>query len=304
MKPVRAAFGLFLLTAGPALAAPTGLHSLLVDPGVVASGMGYAYTAVADDPSALYWNPAGLTRGEPGYDLLLAHTQWFVDHRMEYAAVSWNRGRDAFGGSVSGFYVGGIERREDAPTSEPLGDFGSYDVVVSLAYARVFGPARAGATAKPFYSKIDRESAHGVAFDLGAQLDTPLEGLVLGGAVANIGNRPHYVAEEFSLPVDFRGGAAYRFPFDNESVPGEILLSGEVRKSRDEETRTHLGVDLRVKETVSVRFGYKWGYELEDYAFGIGLTRGALSAEYAVVPFQSDFGTVHRFGIVVYRERM
>ncbi|MFH1278189.1 MAG: PorV/PorQ family protein [Candidatus Eisenbacteria bacterium] len=304
MKSVFAATCLLLLLAGFALGAPTGLHSLLIDPGVVASGMGHAYTAVADDPSALYWNPAGLTRGALGYDLLLSHTEWFVDHRMEYAAVTRNRGGDAFGASISGFYVGGIERREDFPTSEPFGDFGSYDLVVSVAYARVFGPARAGLTAKPFYSKIDRESAHGVAFDLGAQLDTPLEGLVLGGAVANIGNKPSYIEEEFSLPVDLRGGAAYRFSFDSGALPGEVLLSGEVRKSRDEETRTHVGADLRVKETASIRFGYKWGYELEDYSFGIGVTRGNFSAQYALVPFQSDFGTVHRFGIVLHRDKI
>lgn len=307
MRSVGGSFLLILVLSGFAFATPVGMHSLLIEPGVAASGMGYAYTAVADDPSALYWNPAGLTRGREGFDLLLAHNEWFIDYRMEYAALSYNRGKDAFGAAVSGFYIGGIERRGFEPTSEPLGDFGAHDLVVSLAYARVFGPLRAGITAKPFYSKIDRVSAHGVAGDLGLLYDTPLDGLVLGGAVANIGNEPNYVEEAFSLPVDFRGGVSYRIPFGGD-LPGDLLLAGEVRKSRDEDARTHLGMDLRLKESVSVRFGYKFGYdediELEEsYSFGIGVERGLFSVQYALVPFNSDAGTAHRFGFIFHRER-
>lgn len=301
MKHAFAAILASIVLAGSVSATPTGFRSLLVEPGVVASGMGYAYTAVADDPSALYWNPAGLTRGGEGFDLLLSHTEWFVDQRMEYFAGRWNRGTDAFGAGISGFYLGGIERRDDFPTSEPLGDFGAYDIVVSLAYARTHGPLRAGVTAKPFYTKIDRESAHGVAVDFGAQLDTPLRGFVLGAAVANLGNQPTYVEEKFSLPVDARGGAAYRIPFDASGMPGEVVLAAEVRKSRGEDARTHVGADIRLNDAASVRFGYKWGYELEDYSFGIGVRRGPFAVEYALVPFQSDFGTVHRFGVTIHR---
>jgi hypothetical protein len=290
-----------LCAAGSAGAAPVGLRSMLVDPGVAASGMGYAYTAVADDASALYWNPAGLVLGAEGYDLLLAHTEWFVEHRMEYAVVSWNRGADALAAGISGFYVGGIERRDEDPTLEPLGDFGAYDIVVSLAYARAWGPLRAGLAAKPFYSKIDRVSAHGVAADLGLQADTPIENLTIGGAIANVGNEPYYVKERFSLPLDLRGGAAYRIPLPAES--GELLVSAEVRKSRDDDARTHLGGDLRLASGISLRFGYKWGYEEEDYAFGIAVARGFYSIQYALVPFQSDFGNVHRFALGFHRDK-
>ena len=155
--------------------------------------------------------------------------------------------------------------------------------------------------AKPFYSKIDRVSAYGVAADLGLQADLPVRGLTLGAAVANIGNEPLYVEEKYSLPVDVRGGAAYRIPV--AALPGELLVSAEVRKSRDEDARTHLGADLRLASGISVRFGYKWGYDDEDYAFGIGVARGFYAVQYALVPFHSDLGTVHRFGVVFHRGR-
>jgi hypothetical protein len=300
MRPHLFAAIAALLFAGAASAAPVGLRSLLVDPGVAASAMGYAYTAAAADPSALYWNPAGLLRGAKGYDLLLAHTEWFIDHRMEYAVVSWNRGRDAFAAGISGFYVGGIERREDYPSAEPLGDFGAYDIAVPVAYARSWRGLRAGIAAKPYYSKIDRVSAYGVACDLGLQFDTPLRGLTFGGAVANIGGNPHYIEEDFSLPLDVRGGAAYDIPI--AAISGGLLVAAEVRKSKGEETRTEVGADLHLASGVSLRSGYKWGYDEEDYAFGLAVARGSFGVQYAVVPFQSEIGTVHRFALLLHRD--
>jgi hypothetical protein len=286
--------------AASAGAAPVGLRTLLIDPGVVASGMGCAYTAVATDPSALYWNPAGLVRGEEGYNFLLAHTEWFVDQRMEYAVVTRVRGSGAFAAGISGFYVGGIERRGEDPTTEPLGDFGAYDIAVPIAYARSWGDLRAGLAAKPFYSKIDRVSAHGVAADLGLQYDTPIDGLTLGTAVSNIGNDPYYVEERFSLPLDLRGGAAYDLSIPG--ISGGLLIAAEVRKTRDEDAHTHAGAELHLSSGAAVRFGYKWGYALEDYSFGIGVSRGSFAAQYALVPFQADFGNVHRFALLFRRD--
>ncbi len=291
---------LSLLLSATALAAPVGFRSLKIEPGVTASGMGYAYTAVADDPSALYWNPAGLTRNAPGQSALLTHTEWIFDQRMEYAAFVWNRGEDAFGAGISGFYLGGIERRDEDPLAEPLGDFGAYDIVVTAAYARVVGPFRLGLAAKPFYTKIDRVSAHGVALDLGAQWEAPLRGLVLGGAVANLGNEPNYIDEPFSLPVDLRGGAAYQIGLGERDA--SLLVAAEARKIQEEDTRFHVGADLRIGEVASFRVGYKLGYdeeesEEESYSFGFGLSRDFYSIQYAVVPFSSAAGTVHRFGI-------
>ncbi|MBN1825334.1 MAG: PorV/PorQ family protein [Candidatus Eisenbacteria bacterium] len=284
-----------LALAARAGAEPVGLRTLLIDPGVAASGMGYAYTAVAEDPSALYWNPAGLAGGEPGLRGLLAHTEWLLDVRQEYAAVVWGRGADAFAAGINGWYVGDIERRDNDPVAEPLGTFGYYDIVVSLAYARAFGPIRAGVTAKPFYSKIELETAHGVAADFGVLYETPLAGLTLGGAAANLGNKPHYVDESFSLPVDLRGGAAWRHRFSG--YPASILLSAEARKTKDDDTHGHFGAEIGLQETVAIRFGYKSGYDEESFAFGVGVTRGPYSFQVAVVPFESDLGTVSRFAL-------
>ena len=118
---------------------------------------------------------------------------------------------------------------------------------------------------------------------------------LFGGAVANIGNEPSYVNESFSLPVDLRGGAAWRYNFSG--YPATILLSAEARKTKDEDAHGHFGAEIGLQETVAVRFGYKSGYDEESFAFGVGVARGPYSFQAAVIPFESDLGTVSRFAL-------
>ncbi len=304
MKFSRAALLLLLLPL-LANAERIGLRSLLVDPGVAASAMGNAYTAVAEDPSALYWNVGGLTQGEAAEEVLFAHTEWFLDVRQEYVAAVVRRGENAFAVGISGFYLGGIERRETTADEEPLGDFGYYDIVVPLAYARSFGPLSAGIAVKPWYSKIDRETANGIGLDLGAMYHPGIENLRLGVAVANIsstgdfpGNDPYFIQEKFDLPTEARFGASYRFPIAGHY---SLLVAAQLRAIRDEESRGDFGAELKLHDDFHFRFGYRAGYELESWSFGFAARHGIYSLQYAAVPFSSDFGTSHRFALAFAR---
>ncbi len=67
-------FLIVMLAAGTSFAA--GFR--LPEAGAKAMSMGFAFTAQADDPSAIYFNPAGLTQLE-GEELMLASTYVQVD---------------------------------------------------------------------------------------------------------------------------------------------------------------------------------------------------------------------------------
>src|SRR2546426_4819186 len=58
---------------------------LRIGVGARATGLGESFVAVANDPSAIYWNPAGLASLQRS-ELLLSHIQWPADIRYEHVA--------------------------------------------------------------------------------------------------------------------------------------------------------------------------------------------------------------------------
>ena len=81
---------------------------------------------------------------------------------------------------------------------------------------------RAGISVRYLYEQILVDDATGVAGDIGVQVDTPLEGLVAGAAIANIGSMNEMRNEAVRLPLLARFGAAY--PIDLPSMDARVLL--------------------------------------------------------------------------------
>src|SRR6185436_1294683 len=64
---------------------------LKIGEGARASGMGEAFTAVADDSTAIFWNPAGLAQVNV-VEAQFSHNQWLGDFRQEYFGVTYPYG--------------------------------------------------------------------------------------------------------------------------------------------------------------------------------------------------------------------
>src|SRR5262245_48859985 len=60
-----------------------GVQFLKIGVGARAAAMGEAFTPVADDATALYWNPAGIARIE-GNQVSLNHASWPADIGHEF----------------------------------------------------------------------------------------------------------------------------------------------------------------------------------------------------------------------------
>lgn len=288
---------LLLLVAGPRLAdaAPgeTGFAFLKLGVGARAMGMGSAYVALADDPTAVYWNPAGLANAE-GTQLLVMHNEWIQDFRQEFAAVSGSLGPGTFGFGLSGFYTSEFEERDDV--GNLIGHFGFNDLAVTGAYAYRFAPQAAGGVAVKFIREmIAQENATAVAFDLGGRLGIGKTGVALGAAVQNLGGDAKFVSESFKLPTTVRAGASLSRAIP--SVEGKGTLSAEVRKATGDDTRFHVGGELDYKERLALRAGAKFGYDDERLSFGVGLIRSRFHFDYALVPLSSDLGTSHFFSV-------
>ena len=94
-----------LMTAGPAAATKYAGSFMENGGGARALGMAGAFTAVADDPSATFWNPAGLSELEKR-EIMLMHSERFGDlidrdFAVYTQPVNWN----LFGGQSSGIGV-------------------------------------------------------------------------------------------------------------------------------------------------------------------------------------------------------
>ena len=59
---------------------------LKIGVGARAMALGGSFTALANDVSTLYWNPAGITNLN-GFSFAVSHTEWFADISHDFAGV-------------------------------------------------------------------------------------------------------------------------------------------------------------------------------------------------------------------------
>ena len=259
--------------------------------------MGEAFTAVADDATSIYWNPAGMASVEE-VELNLTHNEWLMDIRFEQATVVNEMWGGAAGVSFTGLFYGSLDRYGEYPSLTPDGTFSPYDMAVSFGYARDVIPNLAvGAAFKIIYSKIDFESATGYAFDLGVTHKSRIEGLTLAASMLNLGPQTSFVEEKFYPPFQLRLGGAYEIR--KETLRGGLILAADVVFPNDNDARTHFGLEYSYERMLMVRFGYKNGYDVQGATMGAGIAWKSLMFDYAYMPIDYELGDAHRFSLTV-----
>lgn len=191
MRSILALAVACVLTPGAAWAA-TGDHGLpgeflTYDVGARAAGMGGAMAGLADDVTALVYNPAGLALQNP-VQIGLQHVMLFKDTMFDFVGFSMpipEVGTVGVGGvllSSSGFDVRDADYRPLAvPTSLMQGGF-------YLGYARdVMTNLAVGATLKVAYENVFGHTGTGIGVDVGGLYTLMPElqiGLYLNNALA------------------------------------------------------------------------------------------------------------------------
>ncbi len=275
----------------------SGFTFLRLGNGARAGGMGEAFTAVADDATSIYWNPAGMAAVEE-VELNLTHNEWLMGIRFEQATVVNEMWGGAAGLSFTGLYYGSLDRYGDYPSLTPDGTFSPYDMALSFGYARDIIPNVAlGAAFKIIYSKIDFESATGYAFDLGVTHRTKIEGLILAAAMLNLGPQTSFVEEKFYPPFQLRLGGAYEIR--KEALHGGLILAADVVFPNDNDAKAHFGLEYAYQRLLMLRLGYKNGYDVQGATMGAGIVWNSLRFDYAYMPIDYDLGDAHRFSLTV-----
>src|SRR5512140_2498912 len=202
----------------------SGMASLKLGVSGRGVSMGDAMSAIVQGAAATYYNPAGLLSSSQegtATQLMFMHKEWIQDTRSEFLGAAMPLGqRSALGVSVVTTTVSDIEVR--LRPGPPDATFDARDFSAGLSYAQGIGEdIRLGVTAKFLYEKILVDETSGFGVDVGAQVKTPIENLVAGAVLANIGTMSQLQSEKITLPALFRIGPAYTIGFASD----EYLLN-------------------------------------------------------------------------------
>ena len=150
-----------------------GAQFLKIGPGARVDSLGGAFGGLADDVTSIYWNPAGISQLEKT-SLSDTHTVWLADVRYNYLAFATPIEKiGTLGASVTFLNV---PDTEITTLAKPDGTglwYSAYDTAISVAYARQLYAKESGVNlsfginAKYIHQQIHRESARGVAIDVG-----------------------------------------------------------------------------------------------------------------------------------------
>ncbi len=242
--------------------------------------MGGVGAALADDATALYWNPARMA-GIKQREAAGAHAE-LPSSRVMFAG--WVQPESDGAAGLSVVY-------RDAP-GRPTSDLETSDAVFTLGYAKKEADdGNAGVSFKYIRSRVPGQNAHSFATDLG--ISRGEEGRITALVLRNAGPRLNYGSLHKDLPLTIAAG----FGYDPDKSDWAAALDYEYRPR----TGAH-DVGAGAEWEFVSGFFARGGWTTKDekapalvpsrgFTVGGGLRLGGLRADYA---FRPKAGRYHR----------
>ncbi len=268
--------------------------------GARAASMGNAYTAVADDVTAGYWNPAGLSQITES-QISVMHNEGLVDTKYEYFAAATRMQKAAIGVNIYSMNYGSIDRYDNSNAKQ--GSFNAGSLAGSLTFSapvteRIFW----GVNGKYVKESLDGQNGSSMAADFGLLYkgDT----YKLAATLQNVGQKMKFVQEESPLPQLVSVGAARNL------ISDKLLVAVDASKYNDNAMTYHGGFDYKVASMLSLRAGYETTPSnqmsvggLTGMSAGMGFQFSSFAIDYAFRPF-GDLGNTHRISVLVKFNRL
>lgn len=262
-----------------------------------AVGMGEAYTAVTDDISSVWWNPAGLAPALKN-QVFISHTNWPADIMHDFFAATYTNGVSTWAFSASVLHMDQMEvtsEEEFGPTGET---FTNSDMAFGLTYASTFTDKFSfGMTAKYLRENLYIYDVNSFSVDLGSIYNTGWNNVKIGMSLRNFGPDIKYKVD------DDDDGSFNEDPFDlldndgdgsvdedGEEIESKIPMnfslgiSGDIMRNED----SHLIASLQLDNCIDrmetwnlgaeyklgnlfLRGGYQFNYDSNGPSAGFGV---------------------------------
>ncbi len=311
------------LLAGKSKVGTTAYPFLKIGIGAKALSMGGAFVGLANDESAIYYNPAGLV-GMQTRALSASYMNYVADIQSGNLSFVMPRGttateddtyfdesgeeqtvaadsKSALAFAVTYLSYGTID--ETNSSGQVIGDFSGSDMAFTLGYAnKVTKQIAVGANAKFIYQKVDDLSSQGLAVDFGALYRLKDGRTNLGVSASNLGVQLSGLSEEHKdpLPIMLRLGLSHQL----REIP--LTISGEGVLPSDNDLYGALGLEFHPNIPLSLRAGYSSfgsNYKTEGdkdntagFSFGAGFSFPKINVDYAFLPY-ADLGSLHRVNL-------
>ncbi len=297
--------------------------------GARAQAMGGAFVSLAEDATAMYWNPAGIGRIS-GFETTFTHVNWLVDTNFDYVGIVAPIGTAAAVGINVTVFGTGEQPVRLVGQEEGTGEFySSQDLVAGISFAaNLTDRFSFGLNGKYIKQRIWNSSSVGFAIDVGALYDTEFDGLKMGFGISNFGsdmrlsgrdllnqvdpdvlnegvdNIPvSYETDSYTLPLIFRFGLSYQRPVLLER--SNLTIAVDLLHPSNDSESINLGAEYSMVDILTLRIGYRSLF-LSDRTSGLSLGAGLIlptprsSVEISVDYAYVDWGilnAVHNFTI-------
>jgi hypothetical protein len=303
----------------------TAAKFLSIPIGPRATGLGGAFVSMADDPTAMYWNSAGIARLSQN-EVVWEHTAWFADIGLDYGGVVLPMGTyGVLGANVTSVNYGEMDvTSEDNP--EGTGEtYSAASYAFGVSYARNLTEwFSIGTNVKYVTERIWHESANGVAVDVGTLFTTPFKGTRLGVSISNFGSKlqmsgedllvqkriinqngtnpatnAYLATDQFDMPL------ALHIGISNELIQNEdqqLTVAVDAVHPNDNSESLNLGAEYMLfNKMLALRGGYRSIFQQdssERFTLGGGLNHKfenmRLKFDYSYEAFDR-FSGVHKF---------
>jgi hypothetical protein len=292
------------LTAFASGPGTSAANFLKIPVGARETSLGGAFTAVADNADAVFYNPAGLgLLAVP--ELSYAFNNYLPGVSQQWLAAAYPAARGTLGLGVNYLSVRDFDSYDSADNR--TGSVSAYDLAFHLGYGGAletgleFLPSlRYGAAVKYISERLDTSKASGYGLDAGLLLLTPVKALRFGLGLENLAaSRLGFIRGGAKPPFKFKTGISYRLGAPGKAVAS--LFSLDYNFPEDGPRYLAAGIESTLYGALALRAGYtSFGEISNGVSFGLGFglpVRGGreirLDYSYGAT---YDLGNVHKFG--------